>query len=287
MKNLFKLIFTIFFINLSFFTTVSCGSDDSNNTVDEDTTDSTDDNNDDDDDVSSSELHAAWAEFDEDETDIYLEDGLVVIETTGDPNHTSYYWGEGHELFNENYTLDPDRATPTTIPERDNSATYYFDPDPEFADDDNLTETSLNTIGVAVSGAAIFNDQEGTGPLNTGVASGLDWSGAHIGPGVYHYHLEPQAFSNDDTNLVGVLFDGYFIYGRRCISTATDIDDPTDATYPTDLDEFYGHTHATQHSEGEEEYHYHVQNDIFLDQYYIIKDGYYRGNPLNVGEGRS
>ena len=29
------------------------------------------------------DLHAAWAEFDENETDIYLEDGLVVVEMSG------------------------------------------------------------------------------------------------------------------------------------------------------------------------------------------------------------
>ncbi|WP_025740267.1 YHYH protein [Aquimarina pacifica] len=213
-------------------------------------------------------LHAAFAEFDEDETDIYLDGDNVVIETTGYPNHTSYYWGEGHELY-----LDEDigaNATPSTIPGRDASAILTVSADPQLAT--SSTSTQLGTIGISVSGAAIFNDQEGNGPLNTGVARGLDYSGGHIGPSVYHYHLEPKAFTDDDENLVGVLADGFFIYGRKCNSTGT---------YPTDLDVSGGHTHTTQHSDGPE-YHYHIKNELYLDQYYLIFAGDYQGTPSNV-----
>ncbi len=56
----------------------------------------------------------------------------------------------------------------------------------------NTVATTLNTIGIAVSGASIFNDPEGNGALKYAAVS-LDWTGAHIGPGVYHYHLEPNS----------------------------------------------------------------------------------------------
>ena len=95
-----------------------------------------------------------------------------------------------------------------------------------------------------MSGAAIFNDQEGNGALDQAIAS-LDYTGGHIGPAEYHYHLEPKAFSDDDDALVGVMADGFFIYGRRCDA----IDD-----YPTDLDTSGGHTSTTQHTD-EAEYH--------------------------------
>src|SRR5690606_7345604 len=135
----------------------------------------------------------------------------------------------------------------------------------------NTTATTLGTIGVAVSGAAIFNDQEGNGPLDMAAVS-LDYTGGHIGPGVYHYHTEPKAFSDDDDKLVGVLKDGFFIYGRQCQSTGG---------YPTDLDESSGHTSTTQFATSPE-YHYHIDNSLYIDRYYLIFPGEFQGTPGSV-----
>ncbi|WP_025740261.1 YHYH protein [Aquimarina pacifica] len=264
-KHLFLICFLLIVVS-------ACSNDDSSSsdTVDDSSSDTVDDDSVDNDNgsVTTDGLHAAFAEFDTDETDIYLDGDNVVIETTGYPNHTSYYWGEDHELY-----LDEDigaNATPSTIPGRDASATLTVSANPELAT--SSTSTQLGTIGISVSGAAIFNDQEGNGALTDGVAKGLDYSGGHIGPSVYHYHLEPKAFTDDDENLVGILADGFFIYGRKCNSTGT---------YPTDLDDSGGHTHTTQHSDTEE-YHYHIINELYLDQYYIIFAGDYKGNPGNI-----
>ena len=82
-------------------------------------------------------------------------------------------------------------------------------------------------------------------PLDNAVVS-LDYTAAHTGPQSYHYHLEPKAWSDDDDELIGIIADGFFLYGRKCHSTGT---------YPTDLDESGGHTSVTQHN-GEGEYHY-------------------------------
>lgn len=213
--------------------------------------------------VISTELHAAFAEFDTVETDIYLDGANVVIETTGNPNHTTVYWGEGNDL----YLAEPDvRLTPSIIPGRDGSATLRVSSNPQLAS--SSTSTQLGSIGIAVSGAAIFNDQEGNGPLNEAAGS-LDYTGGHIGPGVYHYHLEPRAWTEDDENLVGILADGFFIYGRKCNSTGT---------YPTDLDASGGHSSTTQHT-AEAEYHYHIENELYLNQYYIIFPGDFQGTP--------
>ncbi|WP_371813617.1 YHYH protein [Aquimarina sp. MMG015] len=220
-----------------------------------------------DDDGTVAELHAAFAEFDTDETDIYLDGSNVVIETTGRPNHTTSYWGEGNALYIE----EPDVAsTPSIIPNFDASATLVVSANPQLAN--NTTATSLGTIGIAVSGAALFNDQEGNGALDQAAGS-LDYTGGHIGPGVYHYHLEPRAWSNDDENLIGIISDGFFIYGRKCNSTGT---------YPTDLDASGGHTHITQHSE-EAEYHYHVINELYSNTgSYIVFAGPFNGTPNAV-----
>ncbi|MCM4155504.1 YHYH protein [Gramella sp. AN32] len=213
-----------------------------------------------------SELHAAFAEFDAGETDIYLDGSFVVIETTGNPNHKTVYWGEGHELYQE----EPDvQLTPSIIPNFDGSATLRVSTNPQLAM--NSTATSLGPIGIAVSGAAIFNDQEGNGSLNQAAAS-LDYTGAHIGPSFYHYHLEPTAWSQDDENLIGILADGFFVYGRKCNSTGT---------YPEDLDASGGHTSTTQHTTVAE-YHYHIENELYLNQYYLIFPGDYQGTPSSI-----
>lgn len=213
-------------------------------------------------------LHAAFAEFDSDNTDIYLDGSNVVIETNGLPNHTTPYWGEGHSLY-----VEPTVATgmtPTVITDRaDLSGTLTVPSSPEQAS--SSTSTSLGPIGIAVSGAYIYNDQEGGGALGDAIVS-LDYTGGHIGPDLYHYHLEPKAFSHDDDKLVGIMADGFFIYGRK--------DYPT-GDYPTDLDASGGHVGMTPYST-EPEYHYHIQNELYLNAYHIIFPGDYQGTPSRI-----
>lgn len=206
------------------------------------------DNEENGDDPEVTELHAAYAAFNPDATTIFLDGSNVVIETTGLPNHETVYWGEGNELYMEEGDVN---LTPTRIPDRDQAATIMVDASPDLTGSTIATE--LGIIGIAVSGSYIFNDQEGNGPLDQAAGS-LDWTGAHIGPSVYHYHLEPKAFTDDDENLVGILLDGIFLYGRKCNSTGD---------YPTDLDASGGHTTTTQYTDGEEEYHYHIINELY------------------------
>lgn len=209
------------------------------------------------------ELHAAFAAFNSEATAIYLDGSNVVIETTGLPDHETVYWGEGNALYKEEPDVD---RTPSIMSSNNNATTIVVDATPNLTG--STVSTQLNTIGIAVSGASIFNDQEGGGPLNQAAAS-LDWTGAHIGPGVYHYHLEPKAFTDDDDKLVGILLDGVFLYGRKCTSTGT---------YPTDLDASGGHTTATQYTDGEEEYHYHIINELYSTTgSYLAFAGPYQG----------
>ena len=210
------------------------------------------------------ELHAAFAEFNTDATDIFLSNGgtTVTIETTGLPDHETVYWGEGHELFRDEPGVE---LTPTEIEDNNNAVTITVDAVPNLTG--STVETQFNTIGIAVSGSSIFNDQEGNGTLDQAAGS-LDWTGAHIGPVVYHYHLEPKAISDDDDELIGVLLDGVFLYGRR--------DYPSNE-YPTDLDGSGGHFGPTPHNP-EGEYHYHIINEIFSTTgSYIAFEGPYQG----------
>ena len=214
-------------------------------------------------------LHAAFAEFDTDETTIYLSGTDVVIEATGLPNHTTPYWSESHALYVAPSVTSTGQMTPTRIDTsgRDNSHSLTVSKDAELSS--STTNTQLGAIGIAISGAYLYNDQEGSGALDAATGS-LDYAGAHIGPTDYHYHLEPLAFSNDDEKLIGVISDGFFIYGRKCNSTGT---------YPTGLDTSGGHISTTQHTD-KGEYHYHIVNELYSNTgRYIVFAGPYQGTP--------
>ncbi|MCI4667336.1 MAG: YHYH protein [Bacteroidia bacterium] len=221
-------------------------------------------------------LHKAFEEFDSDNFVIYLDGSDVVLETNGWPNHTSPYWSspyhapatatEEHDLFVQPTVTSFANMAPGYIDSFNGSYTLRVPASPEKAS--STTTTGLGAIGFAVSGAVIYNDQEGPNvPLDDASVS-LDYSGAHTGPQSYHYHLEPKAWSNDDGNLIGIMSDGFFIYGRK----------DYDGSYPSDLDESGGHFGPTPHNP-DGEYHYHIQNELYLNQFYIIFPGDFQGTP--------
>ncbi|MEM9679497.1 MAG: hypothetical protein AAF901_04165 [Bacteroidota bacterium] len=51
--------------------------------------------------------------------------------------------------------------------------------------------------------------------------------------------------------------------------------------YPTDLDESGGHYGPTLHNP-DGEYHYHIQNELYLNTYYIIFPGDYQGTSTAI-----
>ena len=231
-------------------------------------------------------LHAAFNDFDDLNVTIYLDEDEVVIETNGLPNHTSPYWsnttdraitGPGgrqivtagvstnHPLFVAPTATSFDLMSPGNIDDFNGEYSLRVSANPSKAN--RASSTGLGAIGIAISGAVIYNDQEGPNePLDNAIGS-FDYSAAHTGPQSYHYHLEPKAWSNDNDALVGIIADGFFIYGRKCASTST---------YPADLDASGGHTSTTQHTM-EEEYHYHIGNEVYLNQYYLLFPGDYQG----------
>lgn len=280
MKTILKPIFLIFCLSIF----ISCSSDDemlaiedeTEMTDDSDTTDDSDNTDDTDEDDSSSEgtLHAAFAEFSSDVEIVLIDDTTISIETNGFPNHTSPYWSPTHELYVSPTVAVEEQMSPGFIDDYENTFTLQVSTSPQKAA--QTTATSLGVIGISVSGAAINNQNEaGNIQITEGVASGLDYNGAHTGPSTYHYHFEPTAVSDDDSNLVGIMADGFFLYGRKCSSTGT---------YPTDLDASNGHTSATQHN-SDGEYHYHIGNTTIYNQYYVNFTGDYQGTPYSISGG--
>lgn len=229
-----------------------------------------------------SALHAAFDEFDDGNITIFLDGNEVVIETNGLPNHTSPYWSNttgrmgtpgaasNHPLFVEPTVTSHTQMAPGNIDDFNGSYTLRVPTSPTVAS--SSSATGLGAIGLAISGGVIYNDQEGPNVPLDNAAPSLDYSGAHTGPQSYHYHLEPKAWSEDDDKLIGIISDGFFLYGRR--------DYPSN-DYPTDLDASGGHFGATPHNP-DGEYHYHIQNELYLNQYYILFPGDYQGTPNRI-----
>ncbi len=223
------------------------------------------------------ELPEAFGVFDVNNTSIILDGNEIIIETNGLPNHVSPYWSStnarmgtpaasiDHPLFVAPTVTSFDQMAPGNIDDFNGSYTLTIPAVPELAS--SSSATGLGAIGIAVSGSVIYNDQEGPNVPLDNAAGSLDFNGAHTGPQSFHYHLEPVTFSDDDDNLIGIIADGFFLYGRKCTSTND---------YPTDLDASGGHISSTKYNE-EEEYHYHVENELYLNQYYILFPGNYQG----------
>ncbi len=136
------------------------------------------------------------------------------------------------------------------------------------------TQMGLGAVGVAVNGVAIFDNQAAPGDDIFKEAGSFDRCGGHPQQqGQYHYHGEPYAISYDDSNLIGVLRDGYFVYGRR----------DADSSLPT-LDANGGHTGTTPDSTTPV-YHYHLDEQTSgasgtagQKQWFLTK-GTYEGSP--------
>jgi hypothetical protein len=228
------------------------------------------------------ELSSAFLEFvaAPNVTVVLSEDGCTVaLESAGKPDHTSSYWDDGNAsglyVAPEDAALFDAQRSPGDIEDYTNDFDLTVSVSPQLAV--SSSATSLGAIGIAISGAPIFNDSEGNGDVSLGVIQGFDRNGAHTGPQTYHYHLEPRAISNDDDSLVGIMADGFLVFGRRCYSVGD---------YPTDLDESNGHSTVTLYTgSGAEdaEYHYHVSTEQYLNgDYYLVFPGNFQGTPSDI-----
>ncbi len=217
---------------------------------------------------------SAFDEFNSDAVTVSFDGDEITIDSNGIPNHTSPYWEETNALYIEPIVavaLTPgriggDRSFSLTVPSAPELAAFS-------------TATGLGPIGISVTGVPIFNDTEGPNrPIEEQIVETFDYAGAHNGPSGYHYHIEAYdvsentVLSHDDEKLVGIMADGFLIYGRR----------EMDGSYPTDLDESGGHFGVTPHSNGEEIYHYHIINEFYLGSIIALFAGDLQGTPNSI-----
>ena len=191
---------------------------------------------------------------------------LVRIESDGRPDHLSNYFPTT-DACHEDYTGKI--QNPNLI------AAQKIAVDVPLVPDTTSKPMMGAIVGVALDGVPIFANFAAPGDDIFQEAMTFDRCGGHPQKdGVYHYHSEPYALSYDDASPIGVLRDGYPIYGRK------DLDGST----PT-LDAFGGHTSATPDSAGTAIYHYHLNEQTSTStktagqKQWFLTTGHYRGTP--------
>jgi hypothetical protein len=188
----------------------------------------------------------------------------TTVSAQGDsqPDYLSYYFATSSPCH-EDYTAAI--QNPNLISAATYTASLPLTPD--------TTEHQMRgaIVGVAADGVSIYGNFAAPGDDIYQEAKTFDRCGGHPDPtGRYHFHSEPYSLTYDDDRFVGVMLDGYPIYGRK---------DP-DGSYPT-VDADGGHTGTTIHSPTTPVYHYHVnqQTNASGTSLWFITKGYYRGTP--------
>lgn len=164
------------------------------------------------------------------------------------PEHNSAYFPTTDSRYESSMPVGR-AVNPNQISEQ--SYTFTIPITPVFG---GGTATSFDAIGVATDGIVFYNNEAAPGDTLAAEIATLDNANAHpTNTGSYHYHIEPLKITNDDSKIIGILRDGYTVFGRKCPATNDYPGNNGDA-----LDSFNGHTAETGITGLGIVYHYHV-----------------------------
>ncbi len=133
----------------------------------------------------------------------------------------------------------------------------------------------MNTIGISLDGAAIFNALDAMG-RDAGAHEVLDECWGHPEKnGSYHHHTNPSCLDDgsgdEHSPLLGYLLDGYGIYGLR--------GDGGEQMSNDTLDKCHGHKHEVDWDGSQQDiYHYHMTYE------YPYTVGCFTGDPLQIAD---
>ena len=201
-------------------------------------------------------LPAAYAQFYG--AQVSTDGTFVVLRATSVPDHASPYFGQGNTGY------EPPQSGMQVNPNRITSQNMVLRVPLSPQVTTSSSDTPLGVMGVSINGVALFNQYAaGRTPLSGEIATFDRYNGHPQQNGMYHYHIEPVYLTaQGSSRLVGVLLDGFPVYGTR---------DPSGTT-PSNLDNCNGHVGATpEYPQGI--YHYH----IVAEPPYIA--GCFRGQP--------
>ncbi|MDF3820500.1 YHYH protein [Leptospira sp. 96542] len=143
------------------------------------------------------------------------------------------------------------------------------------------TQAGYVSVGITTNGLAIFNNAAAPpDTLAAEVTTFDNFNGHPQNTGVYHHHALPKNLSdetNGDANLLGILLDGYAVYGEKCDNGTQN---PGDDTVPNNLDSNHGHTTTTVHfTTATYHYHYTLDNTATIK---TLIGGSFHGTPGTV-----
>lgn len=187
----------------------------------------------------------------------WVEGEELVVETRSLPPYPSYYYGRESSRYKG--LPAGRRGNPNRIKAQAYRMRIPLRPKPA----DDFTDTEFDAIGVAINGVVMFNNQAAPGDTLSDEIATMDGAMGHPTPhGIYHYHTEPLRITRNDGALVGVLRDGFPVYGKK----------EEDGSAPAGLDRTNGHAHPKRLFPGGI-HHYHVTE---ADPYIASS---YRGTP--------
>lgn len=160
-------------------------------------------------------------------------------------------------------TFSPTYPNPSNIAQQSITMSIPYNPTKA-----GSTQTmGMGMIGVTINGVAIYdNVADSTDSIFTEEYSFDQCKGhpSNENNGTYHYHSEPYSISFDDNNLIGVMLDGFFVFGRKD-HDGTDVSvtgtQSTNLASTTGTDMLYiygGHTGADPQSGTGSTFHYHL-----------------------------
>jgi hypothetical protein len=190
--------------------------------------------------------------------------GNVVAVFDSQPDYKTPYFGAS-SLCYQSFSAGGRHTNPNTIVAQSISMTIPY----TAVDDATPDSTGLGVIGLSANGVSLYNNAAAPGDDIYDEVATFDACEGHPDSfSRYHYHIEPPAISSSDYNFVGVMRDGYPVYGMK----------DSDGTTPSNLDAYGGHTGVTVDSGGASVYHYHVHTETSgTDSANFISAGYFRG----------
>ncbi|WP_246051918.1 YHYH protein [Leptospira idonii] len=135
-----------------------------------------------------------------------------LFKTTNLPPHKSAYYSTStgyNESMGAGRTKNPNNISSQNI-------TLTIPATPTYVSSGLDSTAGIDSVGITVYGVVIFNNQAAPGDSLATEYQTMDQSEGHPqNAGKYHYHTEPYKITSDDSKLVGIMLDGYPIYGKR------------------------------------------------------------------------
>ena len=190
----------------------------------------------------------------------------VTIQTDSQPDYKSAYYATSNGCYASGFPTGR-AANPNTLGSQSITVTVPYAPTAASGSTGNAMP--MGAIGIALNGVVIYSNAAAPGDSIYAEVATFDKCEGHPAGTMYHYHTEPTTASNSDSNFIGVMRDGFPVYGRY---------DTGNATPTLDKASVGGHLGTTVDSPATSVYHYHVNLQTSgSNSAYFITTGYYLG----------